>query len=47
MAARQILPNQTLEDLRVQFNLLSADDFSDIGTLDPSMSATSVIGAVN
>ena len=47
MAARQILPNQTLEDLRVQFNLLSADDFGDIGTLDPSMSATSVIGAVN
>ena len=47
MAARQILPNQTLEDLRVQFNLLSADDFGDIGTLDPSLSATSVIGAVN
>ena len=47
MAARQILPNQTLEDLRVQFNLLSADDFGDIGTLDSSMSATSVIGAVN
>jgi len=47
MAARQILPNQTLEDLRVQFNLLSADDFGDIGTLDPGLSATSVIGAVN
>ena len=47
MAARQILPNQTLEDLRVQFNLLSADDFGDIGTLDASLSATSVIGAVN
>ena len=47
MAARQILPNQTLEDLRVQFNALSADDFGDIGTLDASLSATSVIGAVN
>ena len=47
MAARQILPNQTLEDLRVQFNALSADDFGDIGTLDPSLTATTVIGAVN
>ena len=47
MAARQILPNQTLEDLRVQFNALSASDFGDIGTLDASLSATSVIGAVN
>ena len=47
MAARQILPNQTLEDLRVQFNALSASDFGDIGKLDASLSATSVIGAVN
>ena len=47
MAVRQILPNQTLEDLRVQFNALSASDFGDIGTLDASLSATSVIGAVN
>ena len=47
MAVRQILPNQTLEDLRLQFNALSAQDFGDIGTLDASLSATSVIGAVN
>ena len=47
MAARQILPNQTLEDLRLQFNALSAQDFGDIGTLDASLAATTVIGAVN
>ena len=47
MAVRQILPNQTLEDLRLQFNALSAQDFGDIGTLDASSSATTVIGAVN
>ena len=47
MAVRQILPNQTLEDLRLQFNALSAQDFGDIGTLDASLSATTVIGAVN
>ena len=47
MAARQILPNQTLEDLRLQFTALSAQDFGDIGTLDASLAATTVIGAVN
>ena len=47
MAVRQILPNQTLEDLRLQFNALSAQDFGDIGTLDASLAATTVIGAVN
>ena len=47
MAIRQILPNQTLEDLRLQFNALASSDFGDIGTLDSSLSATTVIGAVN
>ena len=47
MAIRQILPEQTLETLRTEFNALAADDFGDIATLDASMSATSVIGAVN
>jgi|TARA_B100000959_G_scaffold51411_1_gene53408 hypothetical protein len=47
MAVRQILPEQTLETLRLEFNALAADDFGDIGTLDSSMSATTVIGAVN
>ena len=47
MAIRRILPEQTLETLRTEFNALAADDFGDIGTLDASLSATTVIGAVN
>ena len=47
MAARQITATQTLEDFRTQFNLLSANDFGDIATLDSNITATSVIGAVN
>lgn len=47
MAARTISTTDTLEDLRLQFNALSENDFGDIATLDPSLSATSVIGAVN
>ena len=41
---RQITATQTLEDFRTQFNLLSANDFGDIATLDSNISATSVIG---
>ena len=47
MAARQITATQTLEDFRTQFNLLSANDFGDIATLNNAINATSVIGAVN
>ena len=47
MAARQINITDTLETFRQEFNALSAQDFGDIGTLDASLSATSVIGAVN
>lgn len=47
MAARTISTTDTLEDLRLQFNALSENDFGDIATLDASLSATSVIGAVN
>ena len=47
MAARQIAITDTLETFRQEFNALSAQDFGDIGTLDASLSATSVIGAVN
>lgn len=47
MAARTISTTDTLEDLRLQFNALSEDDFGDIGELDPTLAATSVIGAVN
>ena len=47
MAARNIAQTDSLETFRTQFNALAADDFGDIGTLDPSLTATSVIGAVN
>ena len=47
MAARTILQTNTLEEFRIQFNALSQQDFGDIGTLDSSISATSIVGAVN
>ena len=47
MAARQITITQTLEEFRQQFNALSAQDFGDITNLDASISATSIVGAVN
>ena len=47
MAVRSIAQTDTLETFRTQFNALAANDFGDIGTLDASLSATSVIGAVN
>ena len=47
MAVRNIAITDTLEQFRTQFNDMCLNDFGDIGTLDASMSATSVIGAVN
>ena len=47
MAARTISATQTLEDFRTQFNALSSQDFGDIATLSGSISATSIVGAVN
>ena len=47
MAVRSISVTDTLETFRTQFNELAANDFGDIATLDSSLSATSVIGAVN
>ena len=47
MAVRSIAVTDTLETFRTQFNELAANDFGDIATLDSSLSATSVIGAVN
>ena len=47
MAVRSVAITDTLETFRTQFNTLAASDFGDIATLDPSLSATSVIGAVN
>jgi len=47
MAVRNIALTDTLEQFRTNFNDMCLNDFGDIGTLDPSMSATSVVGAVN
>ena len=47
MAVRSIATTDTLETFRTEFNGLAANDFGDIATLDPTLSATSVIGAVN
>ena len=47
MAVRSIAVTDTLETFRTEFNALAANDFGDIATLDSSLSATSVIGAVN
>tara|TARA_B100001778_G_scaffold317772_1_gene305748 strand:+ start:226 stop:1044 length:819 start_codon:yes stop_codon:yes gene_type:complete len=47
MAVTSIEKTDTLEQMRVKINSLAANDFGDIATLDNSLSATSVIGAVN
>ena len=47
MAVRNIQVTDSLETFRTEFNALCAVDFGDIGTLDASLSATSIIGAVN
>ena len=47
MAVRQISQTDSLETLRTEFNALAANDFGDITTLDSSISATSIVGAMN
>tara|TARA_B100000378_G_scaffold266484_1_gene251834 strand:- start:213 stop:1115 length:903 start_codon:yes stop_codon:yes gene_type:complete len=47
MAVRQIAQTDSLETLRTEFNALAANDFGDISTLDSSISATSIVGAMN
>ena len=47
MAIRQISQTDSLEKLRIEFNLLRATDFGDIATLDSSIAATSIVGAMN
>ena len=47
MAVRKIESTQTLEEFRLEFNAMTEFDFGDIATLDPSLTATTVIGAVN
>ena len=47
MAVRQVNETDSLDKLRVEFNALAANDFGDIANLSPTLSATTVIGAVN
>ena len=47
MAVRQVSETDSLDKLRVEFNALAANDFGDIANLSPTLSATTVIGAVN
>jgi hypothetical protein len=47
MAARSVAATDTLETFRTTFNTLSATDIGDIDTLSSSISATSIVGALN
>ena len=47
MAVRQISQTDSLEKLRIEFNALAATDFGDIATLDSSIAATSIVGAMD
>ena len=47
MAVRNIAQTDTLETFRQQFNDLAANDFGDIANLDSTLTATSIVGAVN
>ena len=47
MAVRNIAVTDTIEKFRTEFNAMTLDDFGDIATLDASISATTIVGAVN
>lgn len=47
MAVRNIAVTDTLETFRTQFNDLAAVDFGDIANLDPAISATNLVDAMN
>lgn len=47
MAVRQVSETDSLDKLRIEFNALAANDFGDISNLSSTLSATSVIDAVN
>ena len=47
MAVRQVSETDSLDKLRIEFNALAANDFGDIANLSSTLSATSVIEAVN
>ena len=47
MAARSVASTDTLETFRTTFNSLSATDIGDLATLNSSIDATSLVGAIN
>ena len=47
MAVRQIAVTDTIEKFRTEFNAMTLNDFGDIANLDASLSATTIVGALN
>ena len=47
MAIRNIAVTDTIEKFRTEFNAMTLNDFGDIATLSGSISATTIVGAVN
>jgi hypothetical protein len=47
MAVRNIAITDTIEKFRTEFNAMTLNDFGDIDTLSGSISATTIVGAVN
>jgi len=47
MAVRNIAVTDTLEKFRTEFNAMTLNDFGDIATLDASLTATTLVGAMN
>ena len=47
MAVRNIAVTDTIEKFRTEFNAMTLNDFGDIATLSGSISATTIVGAVN
>ena len=47
MAVRNIAVTDTKEKFRTEFNDMTLNDFGDIATLDASLTATTLVGAMN
>ena len=47
MAVRNIAVTDTIEKFRTEFNDMALNDFGDIATLDGSLTATTLVGAMN
>ena len=47
MAVRNIAVTDTIEKFRTEFNAMTLNDFGDIANLDPSLTATNLVDAMN